>query len=89
VAKEEIVEFEGVVNEVLPNTIFRVTLDNGHEVTAYASGKIRKHRIRILAGDKVTLEMSPYDMTKGRISFRHKDERATPVRANKPTFYRR
>ena len=89
-AKEEIVEFEGVVNEVLPNTIFRVTLDNGHEVTAYASGKIRKHRIRILAGDKVTLEMSPYDMSKGRISFRHKDERATPVRTFRaPTFHRR
>ena len=69
--------------------IYRVTLDNGHEVTAYASGKIRKHRIRILAGDKVTLEMSPYDMSKGRISFRHKDERAVPARTNKPTFYRR
>jgi translation initiation factor IF-1 len=57
-----------------------VTLANGQEVIAYASGKIRKHRIRILAGDKVTLEMSPYDLTKGRINFRHKDERpATPV----------
>jgi translation initiation factor IF-1 len=89
VAKEEIVEYEGVVNEVLPNTIFRVTLANGHEVTAYASGKIRKHRIRILAGDKVTIEMSPYDMTKARISFRHKDEqRAAPARA-RPTFYRK
>ena len=75
-AKEEIVEFEGVVDEVLPNTIFRVKLTNGHQITAYASGKIRKHRIRILAGDRVTLEMSPYDLTKGRISFRHKDERA-------------
>ena len=75
-AKEETVELEGVVNEVLPNTIFRVLLTNGHQVTAYASGKIRKHRIRILAGDRVTLEMSPYDLTKGRISFRHKDERA-------------
>ena len=88
-AKEEMVEFEGVVNEVLPNTVFRVTLSNGHEVTAYASGKIRKHRIRILAGDKVTLEMSPYDMSKGRISFRHKDERVTPVRAMRPTYHRR
>lgn len=75
-AKEETLEFEGVVNEVLPNTVFRVKLSNGHEITAYASGKIRKHRIRILAGDRVTLEMSPYDMSKGRISFRHKDERA-------------
>ena len=77
-AKEETVEIEGVVHEVLPNTIFRVHLTNGHEVTAYASGKMRKHRIRILAGDRVTLEMSPYDLTKGRISFRHKDERAAP-----------
>jgi translation initiation factor IF-1 len=74
-AKEEMIEMEGVVNEVLPNTVFRVTLANGAEVTAYASGKMRKHRIRILAGDKVTLEMSPYDLSKGRISFRHKDER--------------
>jgi translation initiation factor IF-1 len=68
-AKEELVEMEGVVNEVLPQTRFRVTLDNGFEITAYASGKMRKHRIRILAGDKVTIEMSPYDLTKGRINF--------------------
>jgi translation initiation factor IF-1 len=87
-AKEEIVEIEGVVNEVLPNTVFRVTLDNGHEVLAYASGKMRKHRIRILAGDKVTLEMSPYDMTKARISFRHKDERPVNM-APRPTFFRK
>jgi len=72
-AKEELVEMEGVVNEVLPQTRFRVTLDNGFEITAYASGKMRKHRIRILAGDKVTIEMSPYDLTKGRINFRHKE----------------
>ncbi|HEY9446866.1 MAG TPA: translation initiation factor IF-1 [Burkholderiales bacterium] len=85
-AREEIIELQGVVNEVLPNTVFRVTLENGHEVTAYASGKMRKHRIRILAGDKVTLEMSPYDLTKGRISFRHKDER--PVHTSpRPAFY--
>jgi len=87
VAKEEVIEIEGVVGEVLPNTIFRVQLSNGHTVTAYASGKMRKHRIRILAGDRVTLEMSPYDLTKGRIAFRHRDERPsasplpmTPVR---------
>ncbi len=86
-AKEEVVELEGVVNEVLPNTVFRVTLSNGCEVTAYASGKMRKHRIRILAGDRVTLEMSPYDLTKGRIAFRHKDERAAP--AFTPQHYRR
>ncbi len=88
-AKEEMVELEGVVNEVLPNTIFRVTLGNGHTVTAYASGKMRKHRIRILEGDRVTLEMSPYDLTKGRISFRHKDERAAAPRAAIPQFRRR
>src|SRR5687768_10454861 len=88
-AKEEMVELEGVVNEVLPNTIFRVTLGNGHEVTAYASGKMRKHRIRILAGDRVTLGMSPYDLTKGRIAFRHKDERPVPVAARPPQFRRR
>ena len=87
-AKEETVELEGVVNEVLPNTTFRVKLTNGHEVNAYASGKIRKHRIRILAGDRVTLEMSPYDLTKGRISFRHKDERA-PTGGARPAQFRR
>lgn len=75
-AKEELVEFDGVVDEVLPNTVFRVTLENGRNVTAYASGKMRKHRIRILAGDRVTVEISPYDLTKGRINFRHRDERA-------------
>jgi translation initiation factor IF-1 len=87
-AKEEIVELEGVVNEVLPNTVFRVTLSNGHVVLAYASGKMRKHRIRILAGDKVTLEMSPYDLSKGRISFRHKDERPANS-APRPTYFRK
>jgi translation initiation factor IF-1 len=80
-SKEELVEMEGVVNEVLPQTRFRVTLDNGFEIIAYASGKMRKHRIRILAGDKVTIEMSPYDLTKGRINFRHKD---THVQAPRP-----
>ena len=88
--KEEVVEMEGVVDEVLPNTQFRVTLANGVGVLAYASGKMRKHRIRILAGDKVTLEMSPYDLSKGRISFRHKDERvAAPVNRPRSHFRRR
>jgi translation initiation factor IF-1 len=72
-AKEELVELEGTVTEVLPNAVFRVRLENGVEVTAYASGKMRKFRIRILAGDRVSLEMSPYDFSKARISFRHKD----------------
>lgn len=88
-AKEEVVEYEGVIDEVLPNTMFRVTLANGHAITAYASGKIRKHRIRILAGDKVTIEISPYDLSKGRISFRHKDERAAPSSAPRPAFLRK
>jgi translation initiation factor IF-1 len=90
-AKEELIEMEGTVTEVLPDTRFRVTLENGFEVVAYASGKIRKHRIRILAGDKVSLEMSPYDLTKARISFRHKDERpaGAPSVARPAQFKRR
>jgi translation initiation factor IF-1 len=83
-AKEETIEMEGVVEEVLPDTRFRVTLENGATVIAYASGKMRKHRIRILAGDKVTLEMTPYDLTKARINFRHKDERAATPMARRP-----
>jgi translation initiation factor IF-1 len=83
VAKEELIEMEGVVREVLPDTRFRVVLDNGFDVMAHVSGKMRKHRIRILAGDKVTLEMTPYDLTKARITFRHKDE-ASPARVNRP-----
>jgi translation initiation factor IF-1 len=82
VAKEELIEMEGVVSEVLPNTQFRVVLLNGVGVLAYASGKMRKHRIRILAGDKVTLEMSPYDLARGRINFRHKDERPAMPRSS-------
>ncbi|PLZ02224.1 translation initiation factor IF-1 [Burkholderia sp. WAC0059] len=74
-AKEELLELEGVVDEVLPDSRYRVTLENGIVVNAYASGRIRKHHIRILAGDRVTLELSLYDLTKGRINFRHKDER--------------
>jgi translation initiation factor IF-1 len=74
-AKEEMLEFEGVVVEVLPDARCRVKLDNGHEVVAYTSGRMKKNRIRILAGDKVTVEMTPYDLTKGRINFRHKDTR--------------
>ena len=71
-AKEEMIEFEGVVDEVLPNTVFRVSLENGAAVTAYASGKMRKHRIRILVGDRVSVEMSPYDLSRGRITYRYK-----------------
>lgn len=70
-AKEDLIEMQGVVMEVLPDTRFRVTLDNGHMLVAYSGGKMRKNHIRVLAGDKVSLEMSPYDLTKGRITFRH------------------
>lgn len=70
-AKEELIEMGGLVTEVLPDSRFRVTLDNGHPVVAYTGGKMRKHHIRILAGDKVSLEMSPYDLSKARITFRH------------------
>jgi len=69
----------GVVREVLPDSRFRVTLDNGHELIAYSAGKMRKHHIRILAGDKVSLELSPYDLSKGRITFRHIESRAGGV----------
>ena len=75
-AKEELMEFEGSVSEVLPDARFRVKLDNGHETLAYASGKMKKNRIKTIEGDRVTVEMSPYDLDKGRIIFRHKDERA-------------
>ena len=78
-AKEDLIEFDGVVTELLPDARFRVRLDNGHETLAYTSGKMKKNRIRILAGDRVTVEMTPYDLTKGRINFRHKDERAAAV----------
>jgi translation initiation factor IF-1 len=80
-AKEELIEMSGVVDEVLPDSRFRVTLTNGHNLVAYTAGKMRKHHIRILAGDKVTLELSPYDLSKGRITFRHLEGRppAAPV----------
>ncbi|RYZ79045.1 MAG: translation initiation factor IF-1 [Moraxellaceae bacterium] len=68
--KEELIEFEGVVIDTLPNTMFRVRLENDHEVIAHISGKMRKHYIRILTGDQVKVEMTPYDLTKGRITYR-------------------
>ncbi|MEO7244300.1 MAG: translation initiation factor IF-1 [Rubrivivax sp.] len=74
-AKEELIEMSGIVNEVLPDSRYRVTLNNGHQLVAYTSGKMRKHHIRILAGDNVSLEMSPYDLSKGRITFRHLERR--------------
>jgi translation initiation factor IF-1 len=74
-AKEELLMMEGVVEEVLRNTQFRVSTTNGARVLAYASARLRQNRVRIIAGDKVTLEISPYDLTRGRINFRHKDEK--------------
>jgi len=83
-AKEELIEMRGKIDEMLPDSRYRVTLENGHQLVAYTGGKMRKHHIRILAGDQVTLELSPYDLTKGRITFRHLDRQgsrpATPPR---------
>jgi len=78
-AKEELLEMQGVVEDVLPDGRFRVQLENGHEMIAYTAGKMKKNHIRILLGDKVTLELSPYDLTKGRITFRHIENRGTPA----------
>lgn len=78
-AKEDLLEMNGVVNEVLPDSKYRVTLDNGHELVAYSAGKMRKHHIKIIAGDKVSLEVSPYDLSKGRITFRHIEGRSQHV----------
>ena len=72
-SKEDAIEFQGVVSELLPNAMFKVKLDNDHEVIAHTSGKMRKNRIRVLAGDRVTVEMTPYDLTKRRITFRSKN----------------
>jgi len=71
-SKTDVIEIEGVVVEKLPNAMFRVELENGHEITAHISGKMRMHYIKILTGDKVRVEMSPYDLSKGRIAFRYK-----------------
>lgn len=78
-AKEELLEMQGVVAEVMPDSRFLVTLENGHTLIAYTAGKMRKHHIRILAGDRVSLELSPYDLSKGRITFRHIEGRTPPV----------
>jgi translation initiation factor IF-1 len=77
-AKEELIEMRGKVAEVLPDARYRVVLDNGHTLVAYTAGRMRKHNIRILAGDNVSLELSPYDLSKGRITFRHL-ERTGPL----------
>lgn len=86
-AKEELIEMDGLVTEILPELRFRVDLDNGHKLVAYTSGRMKKNHIRILAGDRVTLEMSPYDLNKARIVFRHIEQRGTP--APRSNFQRR
>ena len=78
-AKEELIEMSGEVLEVMPDSRFLVKLENGHSLVAYTAGKMRKHHIRIIAGDKVSLEMSPYDLSKGRITFRHIEGRTPPA----------
>ena len=83
-AKEELLEMGGVVMEVLPDSRYRVTLDNGHDLVAYSAGKMRKHHIRILAGDRVSLEISPYDLSKGRITFRHLEGRGPAAPNRRP-----
>lgn len=77
-AKQESIQVEGTVTDVLPDRNYRVLLENGHTVLAYATGKMSRFKIRVLVGDKVTMEMSPYDLTRGRITFRHKPEGAPP-----------
>jgi translation initiation factor IF-1 len=84
-AKEELIEMRGKVAEVLPDSRYRVVLENGHELVAYSGGKMRKNRIRIIAGDDVSLELSPYDLNKGRIMFRHLPPRAGGAPA-RPAF---
>lgn len=88
-SKEDVLEMEGVVTDRLPDARFKVKLDAGHEVMAYTAGKMRKFRIRIMVGDRVTLEMTPYDLTKGRITFRAKEERTGPGPARRPPPRRR
>jgi len=85
-AKEELLEMNGVVDEVLPDSRYRVTLENGHKLVAYSAGKMKKNHIRIIAGDKVSLEMSPYDLSKGRITFRHIETRSTFVPQQKRRY---
>ena len=89
-AKEELLQFEGLVTEILPDARYRVELDNGHSLVAYTARRMKKNRIKTLAGDRVTVEVSPYDLEKGRLIFRHKDERAAPAnRAPQRNQFRR
>lgn len=83
-AKEELLEFEGIITEVLPEARYRVRLSNDHEIIAYTAGRMKKNRIRTLTGDRVTVEISPYDLDKGRLIFRHIDSVPRPQRNNAP-----
>lgn len=83
-AKEELIELEGLVTEILPDARYRVQLDNGHAIVAYTAGRMKKNRIKTLAGDRVTVEMSPYDLEKGRVIFRHKGEGAAAAGRKPP-----
>jgi translation initiation factor IF-1 len=88
-SKEEQIQMEGVVSELLPDARFRVKLEQGHEVMAYASGRMKKNRIRVLVGDRVTVEMTPYDLTKGRLVFRHKEEAASGTTSTRNRSHKR
>ena len=88
-AKEELMEFEGEITELLPEGRFRVRLDNDHTILAYTAGRMKKNRIRSMVGDRVTVEMTPYDLEKGRITFRHKTEGDRPAGAPRPQYRRR
>ncbi|WP_374305740.1 MULTISPECIES: translation initiation factor IF-1 [Rhodospirillales] len=88
-SKEDVITFDGTVTEMLPDLRYVVQLDNGHQTLAYTSGKMRKNRIRILEGDRVTVEMTPYDLTKGRITFRFKDERPNTGTGPRPAPFKR
>ena len=83
-AKEDLLEFEGVVTDVLPEGRYRVRLSNDHELIAYTAGRMKKNRIRTLVGDRVTVEVSPYDLTRGRLTFRHKETSAAPSTRRPP-----
>ena len=83
-AKEELLEFEGVVTDVLPEARYRVKLSNDHEIIAYTAGRMKKNRIRTLVGDRVTVEVTPYDLNKGRLIFRHKDSAEPPPSSGGP-----
>jgi translation initiation factor IF-1 len=83
-AKEELLEFEGIVTDVLPEARYRVKLSNDHEIIAYTAGRMKKNRIRTLVGDRVTVEVTPYDLNKGRLIFRHKDSADSPPSGGPP-----